>query len=187
MRFLVLIAALVTALVAPLAAQSTGKDAAAVLAVVDAFHAAMTAGNAAGLMQLVAPDAVFLEAGGVETRAQDQSSHLPADIEFEKSVSSKRSPSRVVVVGDAAWATSTSETVGTFQGRAIDSMGTELMVLSREAGGWRIRAVHWSSRAPALNPSRSNLREVVSCLLTRARRAPAAGRAAQPLQGGSRV
>ncbi len=147
MRFPLLIAALLAGTVAPLAAQSTGKDSAAVLAVVDAFHAAMTAGNAAGLMQLVAPDAVFLEAGGVETRAQYESSHLPADIEFEKSVSSKRSPARVVVVGDAAWATSASETVGTFQGRAIDSMGIELMVLSREAGGWRIRAVHWSSRA----------------------------------------
>jgi ketosteroid isomerase-like protein len=147
MRLSILIAALLAGAASPLAAQSTGKDSAAVLAVVDAFHAAMTAGNAAGLMQLVAADAVFLEAGGVETRAQYESSHLPADIEFEKSVSSKRSPARVVVVGDAAWATSTSETVGTFQGRAVDSIGTELMVLSREPGGWRIRAIHWSSRA----------------------------------------
>jgi uncharacterized protein (TIGR02246 family) len=146
MRFSILIAAVLTAAI-PLAAQSTGKDPAAVTAVVDAFHAAMTAGDASGLMQLIAPDAVFLEAGGVETRSQYESSHLPADIEFEKSVSTTRSPIRVVVLGDAAWATSTSETMGTFQGRAIDSMGTELMVLSREPGGWRIRAVHWSSRA----------------------------------------
>ena len=83
----------------------------------------MTAGNASGLMQLVAPDAVMLEAGVVETRAQYESSHLPADIEFEKGVSTKRSPVRVVVEGDAAWATSTSEVVGTFQGRAIDFLG----------------------------------------------------------------
>ena len=66
MRFPLLIAALLAGTVAPLAAQSTSKDSAAVLAVVDAFHAAMTAGNAAGLMQLVAPDAVFLEEIGVE-------------------------------------------------------------------------------------------------------------------------
>jgi len=52
-----------------------------------------------------------------------------------------------VVHGDAAWATSTTETAGTFQSRPIDSIGTELMVLSRETGGWRIRAIHWSSRA----------------------------------------
>jgi len=147
MRLSILIAAFLTTFAAPLAAQSSAKDSAAVVAVVDAFHAAMTAGNASGLMQLIAPDAVFLEAGGVETRSQYETSHLPADIEFEKSVSTKRSPIRVVVLGDAAWATSTSETVGKFQGRAIDSMGTELMVLSREPGGWRIRAIHWSSRA----------------------------------------
>ena len=65
MRFSILIAAFLIAAAAPLAAQSTGKDSAAVVAVVDAFHAAMTAGNASGLMQLIAPDAVFLEAGGV--------------------------------------------------------------------------------------------------------------------------
>ena len=116
MRFSILIAAFLTGVAAPLAAQSTAKDSAAVVAVVDAFHAAMTAGNASGLMQLIAPDAVFLEAGGVETRAQYETSHLPADIEFEKSVSTKRSPIRVVVLGDAAWATSTSETVGNVSG-----------------------------------------------------------------------
>ena len=147
MRFFTLIAALLLGVAAPLAAQSTASDSGAVLAVVDAFHAAMTAGDASGLMQLIAPDAVFLETGGVETRSQYESSHLPADIEFEKSVSTERSPIRVVVLGTSAWATSTSGTVGTFQGRAIDSIGSELMVLSREPGGWRIRAIHWSSRA----------------------------------------
>lgn len=146
MRFSIPIA-LLTLIAAPLTAQSTAKDSAAVGAVVDRFHAAMTAGDATGLMQLIAPDAVMLEAGGVETRAQYESNHLPADIEFEKSVSTKRSPIRVVVVGDAAWATCTSEMTGTYQTRAVDSIGTELMVLSRASGGWRIRAVHWSGRA----------------------------------------
>jgi hypothetical protein len=51
------------------------------------------------------------------------------------------------VSGDAAWSTCTYELKGTFQGRAIDSIGTEMMVLSRAAGGWQIRGVSWSSRA----------------------------------------
>jgi len=51
-----------------------------------------------------------------------------------------------VVLDNAAWATCTSEFVGTFQGRSVDSLGTELMVLSRGPQGWQIRAVHWSSR-----------------------------------------
>jgi len=131
--------------VVPLATQSAA-DEAGVLAVVRGFHSALTAGDPAKALALVAEDAVFLEAGGVETRAQYAKDHLPADIEFEKGVSITRSPIRVVVAGDAAWATSTSEVTGTYQGRAVDSLGTELMVLSRAPAGWRIRAVHWSSR-----------------------------------------
>ena len=130
----------------PVAAQPAG-DEAAVRAVVSGFHSGITSGAAAKVMSLVADDALFLEAGTVETRAQYEKDHLPADIAFEKGVTIKRSPIRIVIVGDAAWATSTSEYQGTFQGRAIDSLGTELMVLSRGPGGWRIRAIHWSSRA----------------------------------------
>jgi len=137
---------LIVAAAVPLAAQPAG-DEAAVRAVVSGFHAGITAGDAAKVMALVADDALFLEAGTVETRSQYEKDHLPGDIAFEKGVKIKRSPIRIVVVGDAAWATCTSEYQGTFQGRAIDSLGTELMVLSRGASGWRIRAIHWSSRA----------------------------------------
>ena len=137
---------LILAASAPLAAQPAG-DEAAVRAVVSGFHAGITSGDAAKVMALVADDALFLEAGTVETRSQYEKDHLPGDIAFEKGVTIKRSPIRIVVVGDAAWATCTSEYQGTFQGRAIDSLGTELMVLSRSGGGWRIRAIHWSSRA----------------------------------------
>lgn len=132
--------------VAPLAGQA-GADAAAVTAVVNAFHAGIRSGDRAAVMQLIADDALFFEAGGVETRAEYEKNHLPADIEFEKAVATGRSPIRVVVNGNSAWASSTSEFVGAFQGRPVDSLGAELMVLSREAEGWRIRAVHWSGRA----------------------------------------
>jgi ketosteroid isomerase-like protein len=130
---------------AALAAQPAGE--AAVRAVVTGFHGALTAGEAAKAMSLVADDAVFLEAGTVETRSQYEKDHLPADIDFEKGVTIKRSPIRIVMAGDAAWATCTSEYQGTFQGRTVDSIGTELIVLSRSGGSWKIRAIHWSSRA----------------------------------------
>jgi ketosteroid isomerase-like protein len=87
-----------------------------------------------------------LEAGNVETRTEYEKHHLPADIEFEKGVSSKRSPIRVVVRGDVAWATSTREMTGAPQGRSVNSVGAESMVLSREPSGWRIVVIHWSSR-----------------------------------------
>jgi ketosteroid isomerase-like protein len=129
----------------PAAAQPAGDEAGA-HAAAGGFHAALTAGDAAKVMALVAEDALFLEAGSVETRAEYEKDHLPADIAFEKGVTIKRSPLRVVVAGQAAWVTSTSEYTGSYQGRKVDSIGTELMVLSRGESGWRIRAVHWSSR-----------------------------------------
>ena len=129
-----------------LAAQPAAEES-TVRSVVTRFHSSVSKGDAAAAMALVADDAVFLEAGGVETRAEYEKNHLPADIEFEKVVPMNRSAIRVVVSGDAAWATCTSEFKGTFQGRAIDSIGTEMMVLSRGPRGWQIRAVSWSSRA----------------------------------------
>ena len=57
-----------------------------------------------------------------------------------------RGPMRVVVRGDAAWVSSTSSTTGEYRGRQVDSSGAELMVLSRTPQGWRIAAIHWSSR-----------------------------------------
>jgi ketosteroid isomerase-like protein len=148
MRVCTLTMAISSLLIAgPLFAQSPTDDSARVVAVVEEFHRAITKGDQAVVMRLFAEDALMMEAGGIETRAQYLKDHLPADAEFEKTVSTKRSPIRAVVVGDAAWATSTSEFAGTFQGRAVDSIGTELIVLSRASGGWAIRAIAWTGRA----------------------------------------
>jgi hypothetical protein len=50
------------------------------------------------------------------------------------------------VIGDAAWAISNSDFRGTFRDRPVDSLGVELMILAKDAGEWRVRAIHWSSR-----------------------------------------
>ena len=42
-------------------------------------------------------------------------------------------------------AASEGRTTGNFNGRAIDSMTTETMVLKRVGSGWRIVQIHWSS------------------------------------------
>jgi ketosteroid isomerase-like protein len=150
MRVSLLACAMVAAFAAaPLVGQSAASDVAAVTAVVSAFHNGIRNGDAAAVAQVIADDALMLEAGGMETRAEYLKDHLPADIEFEKTVSIKRSPIRVVVNGPSAWATSTGEFSGTFQGKPVDSIGAELMVLSREPAGWRIRAIHWSGRTRA--------------------------------------
>jgi len=56
----------------------------------EAFYAAMKSGVTAGAMRQIAPDAVFVEGGKLETRAEYEANHLPADVEFERQVSEKR-------------------------------------------------------------------------------------------------
>ena len=65
-----------------------------VTAVVNEFYGAIKKGDNAGAMKLIAPDAVFVESGRIETRAEYETRHLPADIEFESQVEAKRGPLR---------------------------------------------------------------------------------------------
>ena len=124
-----------------------GGDAAAVAAVIDRYHRALAAGDSATALALLAPDATILESGGKESRDDYRGHHLPGDIAFAQAVPSERTPPQVTLSGESAWAWSTSRTKGDFRGRAINSVGAELMVLGRQPDGrWLIRAIHWSSR-----------------------------------------
>ena len=129
------------------AAAQSARDSTAVLRTVDQFHRALASGDSVAALALLAPDVAILESGGSETLADYRGHHLPADIEYARAVPSVRGAAHVVIVGDAAWVTSTSTTQGTFKERAINSVSAELVVLSRVSGEWRIRAIHWSSRA----------------------------------------
>lgn len=122
-------------------------DSAAVVATVDRLHQALEAGDSAQVLGLLADDVVVLESGGFEDRGEFRSHHLPADIAYARAVRSERAVRSVRIEGDAAWVASTSVTQGEFRGRQINSAGAELMVLRRTADGWRITAIHWSSRA----------------------------------------
>lgn len=122
------------------------SDSAAVAAVVERYHHALAQGDSAAALALLAPDAVILEAGGIETREEYRSHHLPGDITFASAVRSERGTARIVIRGDVAWVSSASTTQGTFRDRPVDAAGAELVVLTREPDGWKIRAIHWSSR-----------------------------------------
>ena len=138
------VASLALAVTQPLQAQS--RDSAAVAAAVTSFHAALAAGDSSAALALLSPDVRVLEAGGVETLEHYRADHLQADIAYARAVPSRRGAIEVRIVGDVAWSVSTSESQGTYRDRAINSAGAELMVLTRTAAGWRISAIHWSSR-----------------------------------------
>ncbi|MDB4879664.1 MAG: hypothetical protein JWL60_1110 [Gemmatimonadetes bacterium] len=126
--------------------QPPAHDSAGAVATVARFHAALERGDSTAALALLAPGATILESGGAESVAEYRGHHLPADIEFARAIPSARSVTRVVLRGDVAWVAGTSTTEGTFRGKPVKSAGAELMVLTHGAEGWRIAAIHWSSR-----------------------------------------
>ncbi|HVE79539.1 MAG TPA: DUF4440 domain-containing protein [Gemmatimonadaceae bacterium] len=123
------------------------RDSAEVVAAVERFAGALAEGDSAAALALLTADAVVLEGGQVETLEQYRAHHLPADIAYARTVRRERGPVAVTVRGDAAWARSASTARGEFRGRPVDPAAAELMVLVRTPAGWRISAIHWSSRA----------------------------------------
>ena len=117
-----------------------------IIAVVSEFHAALATSDSATALWLLDPDAIVLESGEVETRDEYRANHLPADIEFARAVRSKRTVLSVTVAGDAGWIVSKSDNTGRMGTRSINSVGAELMVLRKRDTGWKIAAIHWSSR-----------------------------------------
>lgn len=139
--------ALLALLLAPSAGSAqSSADSVAVLAAVERFHQALEKGDSLAALDLLAADAVILESGGREDKAEYRRHHLPGDIAFAGAVPSRTGRHSVSMQGDVAWVTSTSTTTGEYRGRKIDAQGAELIVLSRGPQGWRIRAIHWSSR-----------------------------------------
>lgn len=122
------------------------SDSSAVADVIKCYHTALEAGDSTGVLALLSSDATILESGGIETRSEYRSHHLSGDIAFARAVKSTRSAISVTMSGNTAWATSTSTVVGEFNGRSINSIGAETMILTKADNGWRIRSIHWSSR-----------------------------------------
>ncbi len=128
------------------AQSQTTADSTAALAVVERFHAALRAGDSSSVASLLAPDAIILESGDMEDRAAYVAHHLPADIEFAKATTEQPDPSHLTMRVDVAWVASTGRTRGKFRGRDVNSFSAELMVLVRTPLGWKVSAIHWSSR-----------------------------------------
>lgn len=131
------------------AAGGVATEAAGAAAVVDAFHAALKQGDAAAALTLLDPEAMIFEEGGAErSREEYASHHLGADAAFAAATEATVARRSGRADGDVAWITSEGRTTGQFNGRAVDRLTVETMVLRRHADGWRIHHIHWSSRAP---------------------------------------
>ena len=125
-------------------AQSVEAD---VIAVIDSYHSALASGDSVTALAMLADDVTILESGNVEDKEHYRSGHLAGDMRFAAAVPRERSDITVTLMGDVACAWSTSITEGQMGEREINSQGAELMVVAREGGAWKIKAIHWSSRA----------------------------------------
>jgi uncharacterized protein (TIGR02246 family) len=133
----------------PAPAQPVDEAIRPVVAVVDAFHAALGSGNADAVLALLAEDVMVLEEGGAErSREEYAGHHLPADMAFAAATEVGVTRRAAWIEGDVAWVLTEGRTSGQFNGRAINRLTAETMILHRGADGWRIRHIHWSSRAP---------------------------------------
>lgn len=119
------------------ATPTVGEAEFAASATADRFHAALAAGDRAGMEALLAPDAVVLEGGAHESRAEYLSHHFARDAEFLSGTTPEPLYRRTGVAGDAAWVASTQ--------RIGDVEMAQLLVMKQTPDGWRVAAVHWSS------------------------------------------
>jgi ketosteroid isomerase-like protein len=125
-----------------------GPSARSAAATVDAFHAALRRGDTRSAAALLADDALIYEEGGAErTKAEYASHHLPADAAFTQAVSSVTTGRAGYSDGTLAWIASEGRTSGTYNGKALDRVTTETMILRRVGRAWRIIHIHWSSGA----------------------------------------
>jgi len=141
-KFLFVLTALITANVA--AAQSA--DSVTAVAAVERFHGALAASDSALAVSLLADDALVIESGAIQSRAEYLSHHLGADMKASQGSKGVRSVTNVTVVGAMAYVVSKTETPASGAEGSTASELVELMIVSKSTNGWKIRAVHWSSR-----------------------------------------
>ncbi|HKS56545.1 MAG TPA: c-type cytochrome [Steroidobacteraceae bacterium] len=115
---------------------------------VQALHEAMSAGDAKRVQDVLDAKVLIMEGGNVErSRAEYAGHHLPADLKFMQSINYKLERQTGDTVGDLAWVASEARLNGTREGKAIDMVSTESLVLKKAAAGWKVVHIHWSSRA----------------------------------------
>ena len=142
---------LASACLAMSAERSFGQPAApdaAIASTVEAFHKALEAGEPDKVMSLLAPDALIIEAGHIQTRSDYQREHLTEDIAFARAVPvASRNLAALRQEGNVAWVTTISRVTGEFHKKFVDSTSAETVVLTKTSEGWRIRTIHWSSHS----------------------------------------
>ena len=114
---------------------------------VDAFHGALQKGDRAAALASLDEKVQIYEQGWVEhSRAEYEANHLASDLKFAQATSTTQTARDIAVLREFGYVTTESRTTGTFEGKSVDSINLETMVLRLSEKGWRIVHIHWSSR-----------------------------------------
>jgi ketosteroid isomerase-like protein len=113
------------------------------MAIVAGFKGALKSGDSSKAIGYLHSELIVFESRQAENLAEYRSGHLAADINYLKSVTQTTTKETLNISGDLALYTSLYTNSGTSRGRAINSNGTETMILARTSEGWRIRHIHW--------------------------------------------
>ncbi|MFB6279215.1 MAG: nuclear transport factor 2 family protein [Salinibacter sp.] len=122
-----------------------GADAA--VETVERFQTALANQDRATVEELLLADAVILEGGGLETKDEYFDHHFGADATFLNDLDREIEDRQVRREKGMAWVSTKSRLYGTYDGDSVDLSSAELMVLRETPDGWRIAAIHWSSRS----------------------------------------
>ncbi|HQW07798.1 MAG TPA: c-type cytochrome [Steroidobacteraceae bacterium] len=116
------------------------------VAVVDAFGAALVAGELGKAKLLLDPGVIVLEAGGAQrSREEYMGEHAVADARFLHGAHVQVTRRIARAEGDMAWVASES-TIHAHGDKPASLLATETMVLARKGNAWRIVQIHWSSQ-----------------------------------------
>ncbi len=110
------------------------------------LNEAIAAGNVDTLRELLAPNVLIFESGGVESSlAEYEGHHMPADMAFMKMMDREMLFRRVFDAGDSATIVTHSRVHGMYKEQEIDLSSTETLVLKNFDGHWKVVHIHWSA------------------------------------------
>jgi mono/diheme cytochrome c family protein/ketosteroid isomerase-like protein len=111
-----------------------------------ALHAALSSGDASSVERLLDPNVLVYESGNAERSRQEYAGHhLPEDLKFMRSVAYKLERQTGDSAGDLAWVASEARLTGNHDGKPVDVVTTETLVLRKAADSWKVIHIHWSS------------------------------------------
>ncbi len=127
--------------------QLNRADSEKVLQVLEDFREAIISNNSDKASRLLTDDARILESGGVETKEEYLSHHFHSDGKFLSAMESEQLSRHTNTKGNTAWVSTLSRMSGTYNQSDIRINSAELAVLVKTEEGWKISALHWSSRS----------------------------------------